>query len=532
MKLYHKIILIIIVVVSLSSCHKDPGKASWDVSVMAPLINTTLTLGNLLTDSLIQVNPDTSLKIVYNNTLYSVSIDSLVNIPNTISQQAFSSNFTLDSVLPGTQILYNDTDKNHLALGDAQVTEIIVKSGFINITLNNSLNDKMLCVYKIPYATLAGAPFSVTDTIPAGTISAPSAYTVKVDISGYKLNLTGVHSNSCNTLISVINSWTDPHGGKVSIIPGDSLIKAKASFEGLIIDYAKGYFGSQSFQSGKKDSPFSLFSKITAGSLKLQSMQLNLSITNGFGIDANLIIHEIKSINSRTGIAVPLSGTTIIGNTINLTRAQESGNASAPVIPTTYSFNLNSSNFLQLINNLPDSLEYSISMTTDPLGNVSSGNDFVYNNYGFNANLDLVIPLSLIANNLTLTDTIGFNLSKPSGYNINRGVLTLIANNGFPFSAAMQLFLLDANNKKTDSLIVSNNTISAPPLNASFKVVSPLTSIIKVPLSAAKLSNLYNAKKMIVVARFNTAGQPNYIKIYDYYKLGIQLTGDFNMTVN
>lgn len=103
MKLYHKIILIIIVVVSLSSCHKDPGKASWDVSVMAPLINTTLTLGNLLTDSLIQVNPDTSLKIVYNNTLYSVSIDSLVNIPNTISQQAFSSNFTLDSVLPGTK---------------------------------------------------------------------------------------------------------------------------------------------------------------------------------------------------------------------------------------------------------------------------------------------------------------------------------------------------------------------------------------------------------------------------------------------
>jgi len=530
MKLFPKIILIIILVASLSSCHKDPGKASWDVSVMAPLINTTLTLNNLLTDSLIQVNPDTSLKIVYNNTLYSVSVDSLVNIPNTISQQAFSSNFTLDSVLPDSPILINDTDKNHLSLGDAQVTEIIVKSGFVNITINNSLNDKILCTYQIPYATLDGVPFSVTDYVPAGTVSAPSSYTVKVDISGYKLNLTGVHGNSCNTLISVINSWTDPHGGKVSIFPGDSL-KAKASFNGLIIDYAKGYFGSQSFQSGKKDSPFSLFSKITAGTLKLQSMQLTLSISNGFGIDASLLINELKSINSRTGNVVPLISP-IIGNTINITRAQESGNASAPVIPTSYSFNMNSSNFLQLINNLPDSLEYSISMTTDPLGNVSAGNDFVYNNYGFNANLDLVIPLSLVANNLTLTDTIGFNLSKPNGYILNHGVLTLIANNGFPFSAAMQLFLLDANNRKTDSLIVSNNIISSPPLNTSYKVVSPLTSIIKVPLSAAKLSDLYNAKKMIVVARFNTAGQPNYIKLYDYYNLGIQLTGDFNMTVN
>ncbi|MGD0711851.1 MAG: hypothetical protein ABR968_11815, partial [Bacteroidales bacterium] len=62
----------VILIISLFSCRKDPGKASWDVSVMAPLIKTSLSLNNLLTDSLIQVNPDTSLKIVYDNTLYNV----------------------------------------------------------------------------------------------------------------------------------------------------------------------------------------------------------------------------------------------------------------------------------------------------------------------------------------------------------------------------------------------------------------------------------------------------------------------------
>jgi hypothetical protein len=529
MKLLYKAIRTSILIITLFSCHKDPGKANWDVSVMAPLINTSLGINNLLADSLIQINSDSSLKIVYNNTLYSVSVDSLVNVPSTISKQSFGSPGIFDSIKPGEQLL-NQHNNNILALGNAQVTKIIIKSGFVDLKIKNTMKGKMQCTYNIPSATLSGVPFSITELVPAGTILLPSSYSAKIDVSGYDLNLTGPNNNSYNTVASQTIVLTDPNGGYDNILQYDSLT-VMASFDGLVLDYAKGYFGSESFQSGKKDSPFSLFSKITAGTLNLQSMQLTLNITNGFGIDANLIVHEIKSINSRTGNVVPLSSN-IIGNTINITRAQESGNTANPVIPSTYSFNLNNSNFLQLINNLPDSLEYSISMTTDPLGNVSAGNDFIYNNYGFSASLDLEIPLSLVANNLTLTDTLGFNLSKPGGYTINRGVLTLIANNGFPFSAAMQLFLLDVNNKKTDSLIVSNNTISAPSLNASYKVEAPLTSIIKIPLSGAKLNHLYGAKKMIVVARFNTASQPNYIKIYDYYKLGIQLTGDFNMTVN
>ncbi|MGD0712482.1 MAG: hypothetical protein ABR968_15000, partial [Bacteroidales bacterium] len=486
-------------------------------------------LDNLLADSLLQVNPDTSLKIVYNNTLYNVSVDSLVNIPSTISKQSFGSPFSADSIHPGS-LLFSQTSHNTLALGNAQITKIIIRSGYLDLIIKNTLQGKIQCTYQIPCATNILGLFSITRLVPAGTIASPSVYTEQIPVEGYSLNLTGPSGSSYNTITSTINAITDPHGGYDNILLHDS-ITVSASFEGLVLDYAKGYFGSESFKSGKKDSPFSLFKKITAGTLTLQSMQLTLNITNGFGIDANLLIKEIKSINNRTGNVVSLISP-IIGNTINITRAYESGNSTNPVIPSTYSFNLNSSNFLQLIENLPDSLEYSLNMTTNPLGNVSSGNDFIYNKYGFNATLDLEIPLSLVANNLTLTDTIGFNLSKPNGYTINRGVLTLIADNGFPFSAGTQLFLLNANKVKTDSLIVSNNIISAPMLDANYKVISPLRSIIKIPLSGAKLNDLFNAKKMIIVARFNTAAQPNFIKIYNNYKLGMEVTGDFNMTVN
>ncbi len=244
-----------------------------------------------------------------------------------------------------------------------------------------------------------------------------------------------------------------------------------------------------------------------------------------------LFLNQLKSVNTYNHTSVSLSSS-IIGSTIHINRAQETYNPVDPVIPSVATFNLDNSNFKQLIENLPDSLEYSLDLQTDPLGNVSGGNDFMYYGYGFDANLDLEIPLSLIAHNLTLTDTVAFNLSKPSGYEINYGTLTLIADNGFPFTAAAQIFLLDANGHKTDSLISFSSPIASAPLDANYKVISKKRTQIQIPVTTLKLQHLYSSKKMVIVARFNTADQPHYIKIYSDYRLDMKLTGDINMTVN
>jgi hypothetical protein len=137
-----------------------------------------------------------------------------------------------------------------------------------------------------------------------------------------------------------------------------------------------------------------------------------------------------------------------------------------------------------------------------------------------------------MAHNLTLTDTIDFSLSRPSGYDINYGTLTLLADNGFPFSASAQMYLLDENNSITDSLMNSGNTIVSAPIDALGKVIAKKRSTIPVTVTGTKLDNLYKAKKMIIIARFNTVNQPDYIKIYADYLLDLKLTGDFNMTVN
>jgi hypothetical protein len=528
MKLLLKIFFVLIFACSISSCRKDLGNADWDISVMTPIIKTSLGINNLLADSLIQQNPDTSLKIVYNTTLYEFSVDSLVDMPDTITHQVFNIPIIYNAP-PGTQIL-NKSENKDLDLGSAQVTRIVIKSGYINLMTKNSIKEKILCTYQIPSATLGGVPLSVTDMIPAGTASQPSYFTKKADISGYTLDLTGPTGNSFNILSSILKGWTDPNGDTVQITNTDSL-EVLVNFEGLVFDYAKGYFGTQNFQSGEKFTEFDLFKKITSGTLNLEDLHLVLTVINGFGVDASLLIHEIKSFNSNSNTTVSLVSS-IIENTIHVNRAQETYNPSNPVLPTVTSFNLDNTNFKQLIENLPDKLGYSLDISTNPLGNVSSGNDFVHSGYGFRADLDIEIPLSFMAQNLTLTDTVDFSLTKPSDYDINYGTLTLIADNGFPFSALAQIYLLDENNSITDSLMNNNNSIVSAPINALGKVISKKRSMIPVAVSGTKLDNLYNAKRMIIVAKFNTTNQPNYIKIYADYLLDLKLTGDFNMTVN
>jgi hypothetical protein len=103
--------------------------------------------------------------------------------------------------------------------------------------------------------------------------------------------------------------------------------------------------------------------------------------------------------------------------------------------------------------------------------------------------------------------------------------------NGFPFTAQAQLFLMNGSSIITDSLISSPNVITPPPLDINSICIGQSATKLTIPLDAGKLSELRAAKKMYVKIKFNTANQPNYIKIYSFYQLNLRVVGDFNYTV-
>src|SRR5690606_19493615 len=85
-------------------------------------------------------------------------------------------------------------------------------------------------------------------------------------------------------------------------------------------------------------------------------------------------------------------------------------------------------------------------ITINPLGNISNGHDFLYYDSKLSAEMEVDIPLRLIATDLTLRKTVTVDLpGSADAHAWKSGMLHLFAANGFPFSAGIELAIVDQN---------------------------------------------------------------------------------------
>jgi hypothetical protein len=115
--------------------------------------------------------------------------------------------------------------------------------------------------------------------------------------------------------------------------------------------------------------------------------------------------------------------------------------------------------------------------------------------------------------------------------NIQSALLTLIAENGFPFDAEVQLTPVLKDGSLLNPLI-SNNPINAADVNVAYKVEKSKISNLKIPLDKTTLDKIKEVEKMIITISLTTQPQNELLKIYSDYKIKLQLTGDFSYRTN
>jgi hypothetical protein len=165
----------------------------------------------------------------------------------------------------------------------------------------------------------------------------------------------------------------------------------------------------------------------------------------------------------------------------------------------------------------------------NPLGNVSGGNDFFYYDRPFQAIMDIDVPLRTRLDNLTLVDTIDWNLSETNVVSaVNSGTFKLKAINGFPLEGQVELILLD-DNATALSTLVAPSTIASAPVDAENRVTTPLESVVNIPISEETAGILPSTRKVKLKVVFNTAAQPDLIELYDTYSIDLKLIGNFNI---
>ena len=181
---------------------------------------------------------------------------------------------------------------------------------------------------------------------------------------------------------------------------------------------------------------------------------------------------------------------------------------------------------------IPNQLTYGIDIYMNPKGNISNYNDFIYYDNGLTSKLKLKMPLSLIAENLVLTDTVGIDFSSFNNEsNINSATLTLIVNNSYALLASIEIISLDQYNLALDTLL-SNSIIQNGNINSMGIVTESSHSEIVFGIDNEKLDLLKEAVKLYIVASLSTpTTTTQHIDIYDSYNLDIKLIADFNYSI-
>jgi hypothetical protein len=514
------------------SCKKENKNPQWDVDIVAPLFKTSLSVNNLLADSLYQVAPDGAVNIIYTSNAYSPPVDSLFQFRDTLIPTSYSAPVPV-SLNAGTTI-YSANQTVSLEIPNGVKLKLaIIKKGFAHFIARNNLHTKVIYAFTIPGATLNGDTFKIVQTVDSATVSGPAVFDGTFDISGYTIDLTGITGNDFNTLTYNIVAKTDPLGPSIITNANDTLYNVQTGFKDMVPLYGSGYLGQGSVTANNESQNVGLTNLIQGGTIELDSVKATMTIVNRVGADAQALITSFESINEQTGITVPLISPSIINHIININRASESGPPIAPVNATTYIATLDqtNSNIIAFAENIPSKINYSLNINFNPLGNVSGSNDFIYTDSLFETTFRLEMPLRFAANQLMFLDTVNSEIKDTAALaNVSTGEFTILADNGFPWEMTIQLSVLDESNTVTDVILVPG-IIAPAPLNSALRATTKKRSVMKFPVDAGRKQRILTSKNLIVSGRFNTLAYPQPLQIYADYALDLQLIGDVKYQV-
>lgn len=429
------------------------------------------------------------------------------------------------AIFPDQNIVDENQETEYGIDGGAKLTMVRVKEGTLKLNIFSTLPQESIITYTLPSATLGGvADIVFVQTLPPAPAGSVSQVELVKDLAGYEINLQGSSGTSFNTFVNHLTVHLDSTGEPITLSANDS-VYIDYGLTGIEPEYVRGYLGQQIINVGPDTSTMPIFKMIKGGTIGIEDVSVNLDIENSLGAEGRINVYDLKSIRSQTNNVVQLNAASFMNQPLFIPRATDN-----PLTPSHTSFMLNTSNsnIKDWLQNIPDVISYKMDVFMNPNGNTANYTDFAYTDARVALNMQLQMPLSLVASGLIIEDTIGFNALGNKAEGIQEATLYLFANNGFPLSASVQIQLLDENKWPLGSLTTSPLEIQSGITGSDCIVHQAVESVLTLPVPEQKLTWLRLARYAVITAVFDTHasnGCTDYLKIYDTYSLSCKLTG-------
>jgi hypothetical protein len=460
--------------------------------------------------------------------LITVDTSAAITVKVSISNIQVSS---ATAIFPAQDVVNQTNNVTLTGMGDKLLTTAVIEQGTVQAEVYSTAQDTIYFSYSIPSALKNGQIFHFDAVVlpaqPGGNVH----QIFNSDFSGYTLNLTGqdhlmdTFNTFYNTLVGRIN-YT---GRIVSLSLKDSL-DITLTLQNAKPSYVKGYLGQDTIAVGPASSGLDVFNNISAKTLDFSSTQMSVEFDNAIGVNAQGELNQLTAYNTTKG-----TNATLIGPSLNKEYTIAPAIFATPV-PTTVITNIDlttGTNAVSLLNLLPNKVSYQGQVQTNPAGNTNTYSDFAQAGVDLKAYLNITIPLSLIASNLVLSDTVQFAGTTLNTNTFQNGNFNLIVTNGFPLDASITMYFINQYGTKLDSLITTPVIQPAPIDPVSGKVTGSKVTTIPFSFTSARLNNiLQNSNRVIFTAKFNTDPANKHVTLYSDYAIQFVLVGDMNVLVN
>jgi len=509
--MHSRIRLFLFAFVALFSSCKREEPTSWESNWVAPLAYGRLTLSDLTADNGYS-DSEGIYHLFFEKLISGFGTSDLTQIPDTNISQKFVVPLSGGPFqIPGNTAIITQNQNYNVETNGTGLRMVKVKSGQMIVHVKSYVNAYLhpsFTLYNV--SEVYGNNTDIDFALNPGSASAPTEGYYTVDMANKYVVLSGTTGFDYNKLSTHLEIRTEQNTtADQNTIYGQDSVRFELIMSDLVIDYAKGYFGNDTYSFNET---FNLAesANMPTGMLALDQASFGFHVTHKMGFDGKLKIDNVMGLNTYMNTGVWLTGGNL-HNPFFITRSiDEGGTASI----SNYDINLNegNSNITSFMGSLPYAVLVTGSLQLNPFGNVSDGNDFFYSDQLTEAKLVVDVPLRLAASDLTLRDTLDVEVTTDA---VRVSSLTLDIQNAFPMEWKLNLTTLGGVVVAEDLNVPNGNSIDALALATS--------STLVIPISESQWNAIKSEGKLILQVVSNTPSFPQLVNLYNSYFIDVRV---------
>ncbi len=510
------------------ACSKDatnvelaPHTADYAFPLFSTSLNTTDLFSQLLSDSsstdALIFHPDKTITLIYSGDVAEKPASDIFNFLKDIPPVPL-----VDSVVAAPSKVPNGVDLHYALL----------KGGTVQAyAWNTTIPEPLTLTISAPQLTKGGQPLLWTFNVNPGLAFIWTTYPAQPQsLAGYELT-------SQDDSIYFYSTWKRKDGSILYPAPGPiaGAPPAILYLKDLEFKYVQGHWGYQLYPLTRDTIEIDINKSNLKGNITVKDPKVTMTVLNSWGFPTRGKIKYLSFIG-RDGVNRELKSTILDTAGVDWDWPQFIKNEVGQTKVTHFVFDGSNSNIAAIFNSQPVRLVYEI----DGISNAENDLNLV----GFitdSSTLKFAMKVELLlegtAQNFASNDTLNLSfgdLDDLDPLEYEDAEFKLVTENEMPMGASLQLYFLDNQGVRTDSLFQNGQVeaIKAAPVDANGRATEAARVETFIPMTVARFNKIKDAKRAYVQLYFSTTdnGQKNVKLLADAnlrLKMGLRVRKKF-----